>query len=84
MREFERFAPQIPVVKYHGDKQTRFELMRNVLKCYRVDGKDCRAVVVTTLHMIFAELNFFKKITWKYLILDEGHCLKNIDSQTSR
>ncbi|KAI4468181.1 lymphoid-specific helicase [Holotrichia oblita] len=84
MREFERFAPEIPVVKYHGDRQTRFELMRNILKTYRVGENDCRPVVITTLHMVFSETNFFKKITWKYLILDEGHCLKNIESRTSR
>ncbi|KRT85966.1 helicase, partial [Oryctes borbonicus] len=82
--EFQRFAPQIPVVIFHGDKQERYELMRKILKIYKVGEEALRPVVVTTLHMIFFEIKMFTKITWKYLILDEGHCLKNINTQTSR
>ncbi|GJQ72164.1 hypothetical protein Trydic_g3258 [Trypoxylus dichotomus] len=82
--EFQRFAPEIPVVIYHGGKDERYDLMRDVLKIYKV-GQECfRPVVVTTLQMIFMEIKMFTKITWKYLILDEGHCLKNIETRTSR
>lgn len=82
--EFKRFAPKIPVVIYHGDREQRFKLMVDVAKVYKV-GKDIfRPVVITTVHMVGKEMKMFKQITWKYLIMDEGHCLKNPDAAVSQ
>lgn len=43
-----------------------------------------RPVVITTNGMFSMELGFFSKITWTYLIIDEGHCLKNHKTQISK
>lgn len=82
--EFERFAPDIPIVIFHGNEEQRCNLMRDVLKVYKVDDVMCRPVVITTIQMIAKEIAMFKKITWKILIVDEGHSLKNYNTQVSK
>lgn len=82
--EFKRFAPQIPVVTFHGPKNDRASLMHDVLKIYQFGQNKCRPVVLTTVHMLALELQMFKKITWKYVIVDEGHSLKNHEARVSR
>ncbi len=34
-------------------------------------------VLVTTFEMILSDLTMFRKISWKYAVIDEGHRLKN-------
>jgi len=41
-------------------------------------------VCVTTYEMVLKNLNNLKQFAWQYLIIDEGHRLKNENSQLSR
>lgn len=68
--EFKKFAPQIDVVKYTGDKQTRQGI--------RITRKS--RVIITSYELSIKDFNKFNKITdWRYLIVDEGHRLKNFN-----
>ncbi|KSA01559.1 uncharacterized protein AC631_02704 [Debaryomyces fabryi] len=67
--EVKRFAPSLKVLKYIGSKSERSELTIKsdyniVLTSYEISIRD------------FAKLN---RVSWKYLIVDEGHRLKNMN-----
>ncbi|KDQ10834.1 hypothetical protein BOTBODRAFT_35944 [Botryobasidium botryosum FD-172 SS1] len=84
--EFERFTPTIPVVAYHGTPTERAELRRKVLvKKPPKNGAQIPRfpIVVTTYEMIIKDSKHLggDKFDWKYVIVDEGHRLKNMDSK---
>ena len=76
--EFARWAPQIPVVLYHGDKPTRASL-RPSFTTGTVDAS--YPVVLTNYEIAMNDSSVFKKLHWKMLVVDEGHRLKNLESR---
>ena len=40
-------------------------------------------VIVTSYEMVIKEKSFFKKFTWRYIIIDEAHRIKNENSRLS-
>ena len=79
VREVEMWTVGIPVVLYHGSKQHRDELRRKHL-CNPSQGP----IFVTSFEVILRDRKFFKSVTWRYLIVDEGHRLKNKDTKLIR
>lgn len=75
--EFKRFAPQIPVVIFHGPAAVRMEKHREILKKYAVDNYETAPVVLTSYQVPLSEAGFLKRFRWQYLIIDEGHRIKN-------
>lgn len=82
MNEAKKWTPGLNVVRFHGPKTERQRLM-----------DDCRAnskskkidVVVTTYETFVAESGWFKRaFVWRYCVLDEGHKIKNYQSDVSR
>jgi len=79
MAEFERFCPQLKVVRLHGPKEER-----NRIKSEELNDLNEFDVLVTTYEMLVTEINFFKRrYVWASVIVDEGHRLKNEKSQLS-
>ncbi|KAF8586671.1 hypothetical protein K439DRAFT_1554340 [Ramaria rubella] len=77
LREFDRFAPSIEVRAYYGSQKDRIEL-RNDLRSQNWN------VLVTTYNLAQGDerdRKFFRKFDWQCCIFDEGHVLKNFDSQ---
>ena len=76
VNEFKRFAPTLRVIRLHsGDAQER-ELMRTELLS-DISNFD---VVVTTYEMANSpnmKTALCHRIHWRYLVLDEGHRIKN-------
>jgi superfamily II DNA/RNA helicase len=71
-QEFERWAPHIKVVKYTGHKQTRTSLQQQFSRPpYRFN------VCLTQYEYISRDKKFLKKVPWNYIIMDEGHRIKN-------
>lgn len=68
--EFERFAPNLPVLGYVGAKDEREMLRNNYL--YKSP-----TIVVTSYEISIRDRSALGKIQWKFLIVDEGHRLKN-------
>lgn len=79
--EFQRWAPDFPVILYHGSKQEREDL-RNKHLTGKVD--ETFPVVVTSYEIILADIKFMQKHSWKHLIVDEGHRLKNMNCRLIR
>ena len=83
-REFNRFTPTIPTVLFHGSKPERPKLYKEVrLKEMSVRGRTTKVfpVVMTSYEMIKLEHKFFQRFSWSFLIVDEGHRLKNLNCQ---
>ncbi|CAH1990511.1 unnamed protein product [Acanthoscelides obtectus] len=82
--EWERFAPDIPVVCYHGYANSHVQLRKNIKMKYRVGDYQTHPVVLTPHHFILKEGDFLTTVKWKYVIVDEGHRLKNNECQFTR
>ncbi|CAN3359775.1 uncharacterized ATP-dependent helicase Irc5p [Diutina catenulata] len=69
-REFARFAPSVSVARYGGTKAERAEIdLRKLAKKTNV--------IVTSYEMAIRDFTKFSEVTWKYMLVDEGHRLKN-------
>ena len=80
-REFETFAPHLRVVKYHGSMDDRNELQRELRQCFPGRGKSAPDVILAPVTYFQKEKSddrsFLRKFEYEYLVVDEGHLLKN-------
>ncbi|WFD05971.1 Putative ATPase [Malassezia vespertilionis] len=74
--EFARFAPAIPTLLYHGTKEERRLLQKSITAN--------ASVVITSFDIILRDRAFLGKPEWKFLVIDEGHRLKNLNSRLLR
>lgn len=75
--EFKRYAPSIHCHKYRGDKMARRQMRKNIV----ADLAKCHSLVmVTTYETIIYDIHNLKKFEWKYVVVDEGHRIKNMNS----
>lgn len=63
----------IAAVLYDGRQEERKAIKEELLS----EGKFC--VLITHYDLIMRDKSFLKKIHWYYMIVDEGHRLKNRD-----
>ncbi|EEB95766.1 hypothetical protein MPER_05212, partial [Moniliophthora perniciosa FA553] len=84
-REFARFAPSVYVQTYYAGKEERVQLRQTLLDSRghkRDDGKGWDVLITTyNLAQSDADRKFFRKIQWDSCVFDEGHVLKNFQSQ---
>ncbi|KAK9468494.1 P-loop containing nucleoside triphosphate hydrolase protein [Lipomyces arxii] len=76
INEIGRFAPSIPKLLYHGTPEERAEMRQNFL-FKKIDSKF--PIVVTSYNIIMNDQQFLRKLQWKYIIIDEGHRIKNMN-----
>ncbi|XP_017658671.1 lymphoid-specific helicase [Nannospalax galili] len=82
MAEFKRFTPEIPTMLYHGTRQERRTLARNIHK--RQGTLQIYPVVITSFEIAMRDQNALQHCYWKYLIVDEGHRIKNMKCRLIR
>ncbi|KAK4876072.1 hypothetical protein RN001_012494 [Aquatica leii] len=76
--EFKRFSPQIPIIIFHGNKEERRNLARQIQSKHYLDGKLVKPVIITTFDIpLLAGKYLSTYVIYQYLIVDEGHRLKN-------
>ncbi|KAG6841890.1 hypothetical protein C0991_005620 [Blastosporella zonata] len=85
-REFARFAPTISVQTYYAGKEERVELRQTLIDTQRCKsvGDDGWEVLITTYNLAQGDdrdRKFFRRIDWDSCVYDEGHVLKNFQSQ---
>ena len=72
--EFDRWAPDIRKMIYKGKKSERPKLAQ-MLKSEKFN------VLITTYEYIMLDKAILSKIMWQYIIVDEGHRMKNFKSK---
>ncbi|KRY73875.1 Lymphocyte-specific helicase, partial [Trichinella pseudospiralis] len=83
MNEFKKFAPEIPVLLYYGKRDERRKLKENFTSARAVRKFNVFPVVLTTYEILIRDKNIFMKTFWRYMIIDEGHRIKNNNSVLS-
>lgn len=81
--EFKRWCPVMKVLRFHGSKEERQEIIQTRLKSAAQGDRDWD-VLITTYEVVNLEKTPLTKIAWRYLIIDEAHRLKNEASQFSQ
>ncbi|GAB2220165.1 hypothetical protein Droror1_Dr00007808 [Drosera rotundifolia] len=76
--EFATWAPTIHTVLYDGRKEERSALQQ------KYSGEEKFNVFLTHYDLIIRDKKFLKKIHWYYMVVDEGHRLKNHDCTLAR
>ncbi|KAL2348508.1 hypothetical protein Fmac_002508 [Flemingia macrophylla] len=75
VNEISRFAPSLPAIIYHGDKKQRNEIRRKHMP--RTIGPKFPIVITSYEIALNDARKCFMAYNWKYLVVDEGHRLKN-------
>ncbi|KAH9312679.1 hypothetical protein KI387_027714, partial [Taxus chinensis] len=83
VNEFNRFVPSMNALLYHGSKNERTELRIKHMPI-TVDPDPTFPVVVTSYEVAMFDRRFFSRYEWMYLVVDEGHRLKNFDCKLLR
>jgi ATP-dependent DNA helicase len=76
VREFQKWLPSCPVLLYHGTKQEREELRKKHLSISQQKTMNF-PIVITSFELCIVDRPFLEKYVWQYIILDEGHRIKN-------
>jgi len=82
--EFRKWAPELKVVIYKGNPEVRREIFEVAMHEGRLtDGLPPFNVVVSTYELVMKDKVRLKKFKYKYIIIDEGHRMKNAASKLS-
>ncbi|EXJ95127.1 hypothetical protein A1O1_00246 [Capronia coronata CBS 617.96] len=78
IEEFKHWTPSINTILYHGSKDAREAMRRKKMKM-QDQTKGEFPVVVTSYEICMNDRKFLANYQWKYIIVDEGHRLKNMN-----
>ncbi|XP_037637988.1 lymphoid-specific helicase [Sebastes umbrosus] len=80
--EFKRFTPEVSALLYHGPQPERAKLLKQIR---RPQGSlNMCPVVLTSFEIAMIDRKFLQRYQWKYLIVDEGHRIKNLNCRLVR
>jgi ATP-dependent DNA helicase len=77
--ESEKFTPNVPIVLYHGTPNERKAIRDKKFKL-----KKSFPIIVTSYEICMNDRKYLARISWKYIIIDEGHRLKNLNCKLIR
>eukprot|EP00057_Strongylocentrotus_purpuratus_P019153 XP_011673627.1 PREDICTED: lymphocyte-specific helicase-like [Strongylocentrotus purpuratus] len=75
--EFQRFTPKIPVLLYHGTKEERAKKRKQIRK--KIGEHQSHPIVITSYEIVMNDRIHLQGLQWKYVIVDEGHRIKNLN-----
>ncbi|KZS93481.1 hypothetical protein SISNIDRAFT_441332 [Sistotremastrum niveocremeum HHB9708] len=77
-REFANWSPQFDVVVLTGSKEERAAVIANRLLPQKFD------ICITSYEICLIEKHSLKKFSFQYIVIDEAHRIKNVDSILSQ
>jgi ATP-dependent DNA helicase len=77
VREFEKWLPTKPAIRYHGTAPDREALMKGVLNPKERRNKEFPVVITSFETAIRDQKKLARLCPYTYVIVDEGHRLKN-------
>ncbi|KAG9459796.1 hypothetical protein H6P81_004304 [Aristolochia fimbriata] len=78
MKEIRRFCPILRAVKFLGNPDERRHIREELLVAGKFD------VCVTSFEMAIKEKTTLRRFSWRYVIIDEAHRIKNENSLLSK
>ncbi|XP_058203242.1 ISWI chromatin-remodeling complex ATPase CHR11 isoform X2 [Rhododendron vialii] len=78
MNEIKRFCPILRAIKFLGNPDERKHVRENLLVAGKFD------VCVTSFEMAIKEKSALRQFSWRYIIIDEAHRIKNENSLLSK
>ncbi|UKZ82550.1 hypothetical protein TrVFT333_010339 [Trichoderma virens FT-333] len=81
--EFHKWVPSIPIEMYHGNKAQREEIFHKKIMTHLKSGRPTAKfpVVCTSYEMVINDHHNLSRIKWEFIIIDEGHRMKNADAK---
>ena len=90
VKEFNKFAPNLPAVLYHGSQKDRMDIRQKYLnEVHEIEEmfstpRKARNIFVTSFEIAMNDRTFFQRVQWRYIVVDEGHRLKNTNCRLIR
>ncbi|CAI5497252.1 unnamed protein product [Closterium sp. Naga37s-1] len=81
VNEVKRFVPTANVLLYHGSKDVRTELREKHMPKQVREGFP---IIVTSFEVAMFDRRQLQRYHWKYIVVDEGHRLKNMHCKLIR
>lgn len=78
MNEIKRFCPVLRAVKFLGNPDERKHIREELLVAGKFD------VCVSSFEMVIKEKTALRRFSWRYIIIDEAHRIKNENSLLSK
>ncbi|WFD31513.1 hypothetical protein MSPP1_002551 [Malassezia sp. CBS 17886] len=78
VREFQRWVPGFRIITLRGSKEERQQVVQERLLPQDFD------VLITTYEMCLREKTALRRLSWEYIVIDEAHRIKNVDSMLSQ
>ncbi|CAG8949577.1 hypothetical protein HYFRA_00007810 [Hymenoscyphus fraxineus] len=83
IEEFQKWVPSVPVLLYHGTKPERKKKFEKDMMKHITNGRVTTKfpVVCTSPEMVLMDQADLTKINWEFIIIDEGHRMKNSEAK---
>ena len=78
LRECRKWLPEVNTILYHGTQEERAELRNKHMKS-NTQTKKCFPIILTSFEIAMRDRRHLAYIQWKYIVVDEGHRLKNMN-----
>ncbi|MEM1394090.1 MAG: SNF2 helicase-associated domain-containing protein, partial [Cyanobacteria bacterium P01_H01_bin.150] len=75
-REVKKFAPDLKVLQYHGDKRPKGKAFQTAVKN--------KNIVITSYSLVHRDLSSLQDVSWQIIALDEAQNIKNASSKQSQ
>ncbi|KAH9622510.1 hypothetical protein KSS87_005654, partial [Heliosperma pusillum] len=82
VNEISRFTPSLKAIIYHGDKKERGQLRLKYMP--KNIGPNFPIVITSYEVALFDARRFLRHYKWRYVVVDEGHRLKNANCKLLR
>lgn len=76
----DRFAPEMPVLLYHGTPTEREHMRKTHMKKLGPEFP----IICTSYELIMNDRKHLQRFSWKFIIIDEGHRIKNLNCKLIR